>query len=201
MTGSSSTARLADAIGASAEQVGTRTPKIRGADWQTATVTAVGTDGTVTAGGIIARRSRNYADPAIGDLVILTNSGNGNWAVLAKTAPADGSDAWQAVTLTLPWINYVAAPGYTAARYRRHADGDVALEGLIASNGTSVSGAVNVFTLPAGFRPGTIQVFTSLTAGNAVRQLEISAAGLVRFTGMPAGAVSYVTLNCRFSTL
>lgn len=200
MTGSS-VAKLADAIGTSAEQVGTSTPKVRGADWQTATVTAVGTDGTVTAGGIPARRARNYGDAAVGDLVFLTNSGAGNWAALAKMAPADGSDAWQTPTLTTPWINYVAAPGYTGARYRRYADGDVALEGLIASNGTSVSGAVNVFTLPAGFRPPTIEVFTSLTAGNAVRQLEISAAGLVRFTGLPVGAVSYVTLNCRFSTL
>lgn len=195
------TAALADAISSAAVQAGADDPKVRGADWQTAVVTAVGTDGTVTAGGIIARRARNYGDPTVGDLILVTNSGSGNWAALCKMAPADGSDGWQSPTLTTPWINYVAAAGYTPARYRRYADGDVALEGLIASNGTSVTGTSNLFTLPTGFRPSTIQVFTSLTAGNAVRQLEISAAGLVRYTGLPAGAVSYVTINCRFSTL
>ena len=194
-------ASLADAVRAAAVRAGTEEPAVRGADWQTAAVTAVGSDGTVTAAGIIARRSRNYADPAIGDLIVLTNSGNGNWAALCKMAPSDGSDAWLAPSLTAPWINYVGAGGYTNARYRRYADGDVALEGVIFSNGTSVSGTTSVFTLPAGFRPPTIEVFTVLTTGNAVRQMEVTAAGLVRFVSLPVGAVTYITINCRFSTL
>lgn len=194
-------ARLADAIGGVAAQVGANDPQVRGSDWQTALVTVVGTDGTVTAAGIIARRSRHYADAAIGDLIVLTNSGSGNWVALCKLAPSDGSDAWLAPSLTAPWINYVGAGGYTGARYRRYADGDVALEGVIFSNGTSVSGTTSVFTLPAGFRPPTIEVFTVLTTGNAVRQMEVTAAGLVRFVSLPVGAVTYITINCRYSTL
>lgn len=203
MTGSSlaRVASLADAIKGAAVQAGSNEPAVRGADWQTAAVTAVGSDGTVTAAGIIARRSRNYGDAAVGDLIVLTISGSGNWVALCKLAPSDGSDAWQAPSLTAPWINYVGAGGYTNARYRRYADGDVALEGVIFSNGTSVSGTTSVFTLPAGFRPPTIEVFTSLTTGNAVRQMEVTAAGLVRFVSLPVGAVTYITINCRFSTL
>lgn len=196
----SSLARLADAIGTTALTVGTGTPGVRGGDWQLATVTAVGADGTVTAGGIPARRHRGYVDAAIGDLVVLMNSGAGDWIALGKQAPVDGSDGWQTPALTSPWINYVGAGGYRSARYRRYPDGDVALEGVVASNGTSVSGTVTVLTLPAGYWPQAIEVFTAITAGNVIRQLEVTAAGVVRLAGLPAGAVSYVTINCRYST-
>lgn len=196
----SSLTRLADAIGANAANVGAGTPAVRGGDWQPATVTAVNADGTVTAGGIPARRARSYADAAVGDLIALMNSGAGDWIALGKLAPVDGSDGWQAPTLNTPWINYVGAGGYRGARYRRYPDGDVALEGVVASGGTSVSGTVTVLTLPAGYWPQAIEVFTAITAGNVVRQLEVTAAGVVRLAGLPAGAVSYVTINCRYST-
>jgi hypothetical protein len=203
MAGSSlaAVATLADAIKSAAVQAGSNEPSVRGADWQTAAVTAVGSDGTVTAAGIIARRSRSYADAAVGDLILLTISGSGNWVALCKLAPSDGSDAWQAPALTSPWINYVGAGGYTGARYRRYPDGDVSIEGVVASNAVSVGPTSNLFTLPANFRPAAIVVAPVLTTGNAVRQLEVSAVGLVRLTGLPVGAVTYVTIGCRFSTL
>jgi hypothetical protein len=196
-----SIAGLADAVRGAAIRAGSEEPSVRGADWQTAAVTAVGVDGTVTAAGILARRARSYADPQIGDLIVLTNSGNGNWAALCKLAPGDGSDGWQTPALTSPWINYVGAGGYTGARYRRYPDGDVGIEGVVASNAVAVGPTSNLFTLPAGFRPAAIVVAPVLTTGNAVRQLEVSAVGLVRLTGLPVAAVTYVTIGCRFSTL
>lgn len=86
---SGSVTQLADAIRQQAVQAGAATPAVRGADWRTAIVQTVNSDGTVlTTDGITARRLESYTGPKAGDKVIVTTSSSGNWLALARTASA-----------------------------------------------------------------------------------------------------------------
>lgn len=188
---------LADAIaGLAVEQVAA-TPAVHGADWQTATVTAVNTTGsaagTVDCGQIRARRLASYSSPSVGDLIVIHRSGAGNWITPGRLS--DGTDGWIAPTLTSPWANY-GSP-YQSVRYRRIGD-VVSIQGLINSGTTSVSGTSTAFTLPAGYRPAAVLVFAALAAGPALRQLEVTDGGVVRLANLPAGVVSWVSLTCTF---
>lgn len=62
------------------------------ADWQTAVVTAVGTDGTVTIGNIKARRLDSYLNAQVGDLISITQNRLGNWIALGRLAPSPDAD-------------------------------------------------------------------------------------------------------------
>lgn len=80
---------LAAGIAAAARQAGRDDPDVRRADVQTGTVTAVGvTAGTVDVGSIRARRLESYQRPAVGDQVLLIQSGTGNWWAAGRTASA-----------------------------------------------------------------------------------------------------------------
>jgi len=75
-------------------------PAVRGADWRLATVATVGADGTVTtADGIIARRLGTYLGPLVGDLIVITVSGGGNWHAIGPLGAGTGST----------WTSYPAA--------------------------------------------------------------------------------------------
>ncbi|MFE9003070.1 hypothetical protein ACFYOY_13155 [Streptomyces sp. NPDC007875] len=93
----SSIADLADAIRLQAVTAGAAEPAVRGADWQTATVTAVGT-GTVDCGAITARRLESYQSPAVGDRIVIVQSGNGNWLAAGRTS-SGGDTSWTVPTL------------------------------------------------------------------------------------------------------
>ena len=80
-----STRDLKSALQQQAKRAGERAPSVRGADWRMATVTAVGT-GTVTADGIVCRRLKSYTTPTVGDVTIISQSGNGNWIALGPLA-------------------------------------------------------------------------------------------------------------------
>lgn len=190
---------LAAAVERKVARTGQSTPAVRGSDWHLATVTAVNADGTVDADGIPGiRRQAGYEGPLVGDLIRITRSGTGNWAAAGRLVPA-GGDAWTAPTLTSPWANF--GSGYQAARYRLYANGDVGIEGVVGTGATSVTGTSALFTLPAGYRPVDTVMTAQVMNGNAVRQLTINNLGQVRFVNLPAGAVTFVTLNTRFSTL
>lgn len=91
MSSTSTPADVADAIRRQAVAAGVATPGIRGADWQTVTVTAVNTDGTVDCDTIRARRVESYANPVVGDRIMLTRSSSGNWIAVARlVTTADG---------------------------------------------------------------------------------------------------------------
>jgi hypothetical protein len=80
---------LAAGIAAAARQAGRDDPDVRRADVQTGTVTAVGvTAGTIDVGSIRARRLESYQRPAVGDQVLLIQSGTGNWWAAGRTASA-----------------------------------------------------------------------------------------------------------------
>jgi hypothetical protein len=77
---------LAWALKQQAQRAGEQAPSVRGADWRLATVTTVGTDGTVTADGITARRLKSYSAPAAGDVIVISQSSSGNWIALGPLA-------------------------------------------------------------------------------------------------------------------
>ncbi|MBB1253164.1 hypothetical protein H3146_07240 [Streptomyces sp. OF3] len=82
------TLELADALAGGAVRSVDADPGARGADWRTATVTAVGAAGTVDCGTIRARRLESYQHPTVGDTIILTHSGAGAWLAVGRTASA-----------------------------------------------------------------------------------------------------------------
>lgn len=191
--------RLVDEIARMAVDQGAAAPFVRGGDWRLATVASVGAAGTVTTtDGIVARRLDAYDLPAVGDLIRIDQSGSGSWLAAGRVVPEAG-DAWQVPAFTSPWTNYAGA-NYRQPRFRRVGQ-EVVMEGLAGTGGTSVSGTSTVFTLPAGYRPDDGYAFPSITSTGASRQLNIFATGVVQFTSLPAGAVGYISLNCRFSLI
>lgn len=78
---------LAWALKQQAQRAGEQAPAVRGADWRLATVTAVNTGGTVDADGIPAiRRLKSYTTPAVGDVIVISQSSSGNWIALGPLA-------------------------------------------------------------------------------------------------------------------
>jgi hypothetical protein len=192
--------QLADAIHQEAVRAGAAAPGVRGSDWRLAVVATVGTTGTITTtDGIVARRAEAYQGPAVGDVIRISVSGSGAWIAEGRQAPADDSDAWHALTLTSPWVNYGST--YQTARYRYAGGGVVMVQGLVATGGNSVSGTSNIASaLPAGLRPPAGLVWPAIRDGNVVRQLEITTGGIIRATTLPAGAIAYMSINLQFTT-
>lgn len=71
---------LSAAVREQAKQAGSDTSSVRGADWRMAVVDTVNADGTiVTTDGVTARRDETYVSPAAPDLIVITQSSNGQW--------------------------------------------------------------------------------------------------------------------------
>ncbi|MFI9618166.1 hypothetical protein [[Kitasatospora] papulosa] len=190
---------MADAIAQLAVEQGAATPAVRGGDWRMAVVATVGADGTITTtDGIVARRTAAYEAPLVGDQIRIAQSGAGSWIAEGRLVPTTG-DGWVAPALTSPWANF--GSGYQPARYRLYACGDVSIEGVVGTGATSVTGTSAVFTLPSGCWPTATQMIGQVMNGNVTRQLTVNNLGQVRFVNLPAGTVTFITLNSRFSTL
>lgn len=80
-----------------AKRAGEQAPNVRGADWRLATVTAIGA-GTVTADGIVCRRLESYSGPAVGNVIVISQSSSGNWIAHGRLAAA-ADQAWTQPTL------------------------------------------------------------------------------------------------------
>lgn len=83
-----SDAETAAALKRSAKRVGEQSASVRGADWRTAIVTAVGA-GTVTADGIVWRCMETYTMPLIGDVAVVSQSSNGNCIAFGRLSSGD----------------------------------------------------------------------------------------------------------------
>lgn len=79
--------QLASEMANLAVRKGSQTPAVRGADWQTAVVTAVNADGTVDIGDVRARRLDTYLGATVGDQIMVTQNGAGNWLAIGRLAP------------------------------------------------------------------------------------------------------------------
>lgn len=126
-----SNADLADAIYQQAVTAGVSTPSVRGADWQTAIVTAVGT-GTVDCGTVTARRLESYQNPAVGDRIVITQSGNGNWLACGRTSSAADTE----------WDSY--NPIWTTDANPQPSVGNGALTGRWKRDGRTIVGWINL---------------------------------------------------------
>jgi hypothetical protein len=182
---------LAWALKQQARRTGERSPKVRGADWRMATVTAVAADGTVTADGIAVRRMESYQSPTVGDLIVMSQSSSGNWIAHGRlSAGTDG--AWTKVTLA------------TGFGHDGNSNGDVryrvaVLSGTVfmqwrggvnityASNSIQNSGDILATPLPAALRPaGTRSVSAACSAvGSSSLALKVDARtdGQIRVVG------------------
>ncbi|MFE5159146.1 hypothetical protein ACFRNT_11540 [Streptomyces sp. NPDC056697] len=183
------TKRLADAV----ERKASTAVKQQSAAWLLATVSAVGTDGTVditTATGPVqgVRRLRAYRQPQVGDVVKVARNAAGNWVVVGSLAAGDPS--WQPLTMA-SGFSWNGGPTDPFPQCRLTDDGLLQLSGII--KGAATSGATTqIATLPAG-------VSTSLwIRGVAMTSIVANHAGV----GIsPAGAVNiYPTTTHTAST-
>jgi hypothetical protein len=156
----SSIIALADALQQQAVDAGADAPAVRGANWQMAVVSAVASDGTLTAGGIPGiRRVARFIDPVVGDTIVITQSATGNWLALDRLATSIGE--WTVLPLA---SGFSAAAGYYVPSYRIIGR-EVQLRGSATKSTTLVSGDVWA-TLPVGARPGTdMDIVMGMTHG------------------------------------
>lgn len=195
-------AALADAIAAAARQQGETTPAVRGADWQIAIVTAINaTAGTVDCGTIRARRLAVYQSPAVGDQIVLTNSGSGNWIALGRTSTGRDT-AWTQPTLAAGFSHNANDQGNV--RWRVVTIGGTpfmqwrgGLGLTYPSTGMFLSAA-----LPTAARPATLRTVPAACSGSASVQnamkLDFTATGTGQVVGFTTGGTAnppWVSLN------
>lgn len=182
MTASShaSTRQLAGALKRQASRAGAQDPNVRGSNWWLATVETVGTDGTVVADGLTYRRMETYQAPAVGDVIVVTQSGNGNLLAYGRTAGTTASAG--------TWTNIPLATGFTSthtvfgpAQYRivtAYGGTRVELRGSVDAT-ASVTTQTNFSTaLPTAARPSVVRTwvgrrnYSADTKGIAVMEIQ-----------------------------
>jgi hypothetical protein len=173
-------ADLADALAGLARAQAAADPRARGADWRLATVTAVATDGTVTCDDVItARRLPTYLLPTVGDVIVLTVSGSGNWLAAGRLETSSGQ--WTDLPLNsgFEWPGHGAHPQYLIEGRRCWLRGRIGAASGTIANGTPVC------NLPAQIRPANGEIYGWVGPRNsnvypAVCRMEILAGGDIR---------------------
>ncbi|WP_411102434.1 hypothetical protein [Streptomyces sp. cmx-4-9] len=189
---------LADVLHSQVRQVSDQDPSIRGADWRMAVVATIQTaTGTITTtDGIIARRTDLYVTPVVGDTIILTVSGVGNWLAVCRMAPVSTAGTWQALTYSGTWSAW-GSPYYSPA-YRINGDGTVSLCGM-ARAPASTTGTSTIATLPAAARPAQGVRLGTIVNSSVISALLVNADGTIQiadYTGTALwAALDGVTLR------
>lgn len=80
---------------------------------------------------------------------------------------------------------------WTSGRFRRDASGCVFLEGLFQYTG--LTPPFPIFTLPAGFRPSTRQIYSVYNGTSTPSQIDVMPSGVVNFLSAPANV--YISLT------
>lgn len=171
------TRRAARALAAAGQRRAQADPLVRGADWRTATVATVGTDGTITTSdGIPCRRMAAYTHPAVGDQVVISRSGAGNWR-------AEGLLAGAADTEYAAWTPTVTGGGSATYSIRegwwKRWGSSIYVYGMVRCNAAG-SGSTNLtMNLPVEPWRGS--------AGAGRRQLLLGYAGSITASTNSAG--------------
>ena len=169
---------LAAALKQQAKRTGERSTSVRGADWRLAVVTAENGDGTVDADGIEdIRCMETYSQPAVDDVIVITQSSSGNWLALGRTTAVDPD--WAPLTLAAGYTN--PGHGYTASYLREGRR--IWMRGRIGPTSGTIPDGDTLATIPAAIRPGVAAawaVVRDASAMPAVCRLEITAAGALR---------------------
>ncbi|CAG6392783.1 hypothetical protein NMG29_06685 [Streptomyces cocklensis] len=180
--------RVAAAVARQAPRKAAADPKARGADWRTAVVATVGTNTITTTDGIPCRRLQTYQAPVVGDQVVISRSGNGNWLAMGRAALPDG---WSPLPLASGWTAW-GSPYWTPG-YRINDNGTASLCGL-AKAPASTTGNATVGTLPAAAIPPTRPFFPTVVNSNVPAALEITSAGAVQITNY-SGTAAWAALD------
>lgn len=169
-SGHSSARDLAAALQRQAARTGERTPAVRGADWRLAVVTAVGTDGTVTADGILCRRMQSYTMPLVGDVIRIDQSSAGNWLALGRT-DSGTTMPWQPYTVawTAATTNPTIGNGVMTGRYTKDERGTCHVSiRLVPGSTTAFGSGTYLFSVPFTSANDTVEYLggARLTAGS-----------------------------------
>lgn len=187
-------AALADAIRQQAVQAGQDSPQVRGADWRTAIVATVGTDGTVTTSdGIVARRLESYTGPTVGDRIIVTISGNGNWLACGRTATG-GDTVWTIPSLTTGYTHDGNGNGTLQYRTINRGGRYIEFRGGVNVPASVGMGASAIFVLPAAARP-TFRRSIPVAKNGEAYKVDINTNGNVSLVSGPGSAWSWVAIN------
>ncbi|KOU30229.1 hypothetical protein ADK53_28890 [Streptomyces sp. WM6373] len=183
---------LADVLHSQIRRAADGDGSIRGADWRLATVASIQATGTVTTtDGVVARRTDLYVTPVVGDTIILTVSGMGNWLALGRVAPVTTAGTWQALTYNGTWSAW-GAPHYSPA-YRINGDGTVSLSGLAKAPG-STTGTSTIATLPTAARPAQKARFSTIVNPGVNGALDVNTDGTIQITDY-SGTAIWATLD------
>jgi len=195
-------ASLADAIAGNARRQGETTPAVRGADWQVATVTAVNvTAGTVDCGTIRARRLDSYQSPTVGDKIIISKNGTGNWVALGRNST--GTDtAWTQPTLAAGFSHNANDQGNVRYRIQR-IGGTPFMQWRGGLGITYPSGGLFLSAaLPTAARPATLRTVPAACSGSSSTQntmkIDFAASGTAQVVGFTTGGTNnppWVSLN------
>ncbi|WP_369212704.1 hypothetical protein [Streptomyces flavofungini] len=149
---------------------------MRGADWRTATVTAVSA-GTITADGIPIRCMETYFDPQIGDVAVISQSSNGNWIAHGRLA----------TETTVPWTTATLATGFA---HDGNSNGQVQYRTIIiggtrvmewrgglgityASSAIQNGGDALAAALPASLRPASLRSLVAACSASSSSSLSL----------------------------
>ncbi|MET9909671.1 hypothetical protein ABZZ74_23200 [Streptomyces sp. NPDC006476] len=180
---------LAWAVAQRAKRVGEQSAKVRGADWRTAIVTAVGTDGTVTADGLKWRRMDTYQAPLVGDVIAVSQSSSGSLLAWGRTAGAgDPVGAWTAIPLASGFTSTHTVFG--PAQYRiltAYGGTRVELRGSVDCTSSVTAQTAWSSALPAAARPSVARTFLGRrnysTDTKGVAVLEMATSGVMNVFG------------------
>lgn len=170
-----------DAVLDEAKRKAAADPNVRGANFRYAVVTAVNTNGTVSVGDIRARRHVTYTVPAVGDQVVIMQSGNRNWICLGRLATNGGN--WTTIPLA---SGYITAGGGVTPAYLIEGK-RVWLRGRAGPTSGTITNGATIATIPAAARPAGGALFgwasprNQISSGASLTRVEIDGSnGLVR---------------------
>lgn len=174
---------LKSALQQQARRTGEQAATVRGSDWRLATVTAVGTTGTVTADGMTIRCAESYLLPTVGDVIVVDQNSAGN--LITRGRLATGSDPIGATrsaprTTDLSRANTITPAADPQMTLPVTANGRYTLDAYIKYSGVNdvlVGWAFPVGTLGEWQGLGNGIVATSATAGGGTQQDTISTWG------------------------
>lgn len=170
--------RVARVLAAAGRRKAAADPLVRGADWRTATVATVGTDATVTTtDGVPCRRMGTYTRPQVGDQIVITRSGAGNWVAIGPLAGASDG-AWSTPALATGYTgngNNQGTPQYKVVN--RYGDLAVVWRGGLSvtySSGSPVnSGNFLAAMLPTAARPSGTRTMTVACSASTSTSLSV----------------------------
>ncbi len=103
----------------------------------------------------------------------------------------DTVNTWTSVTFQNSWANFNL--GHATAAYRKLPDGTVEVKGLVSKSTTPAPGEV-IFTLPVGFRPLELRIFSTLSI-DALGRADVESNGNVKMSVGSGGWFSLQTIR------